>query len=43
MDSFKRFSENKLTNRYKFFSSLKDECLVKKIIYMLLIFGMCLK
>ena len=30
MDSFKRFSENKLTNRCKFFSSLKDECIIEK-------------
>ena len=26
MDSFKKFSENKLPNKCKFFSSLKDEC-----------------
>ena len=27
MDSFKKFSENKLPDRSKFFSSLKDECI----------------
>ena len=30
MDSFKRFSENKLPDKYKFFSSLKDECISEK-------------
>ena len=30
MDSFKRFSENKLPDRSKFFSSLKDECVSEK-------------
>ena len=30
MDSFKRFSENKLPEKCKFFSSLKDECLSEK-------------
>ena len=27
MDSFKRFPEDKLLDRYKFYSSLKDECI----------------
>ena len=30
MDSFKKFSENKLFNRCKFFSSLKDKCISEK-------------
>ena len=30
MDSFKRFSENKLPDRSQFFSSLKDECVSEK-------------
>ena len=30
MDSFKKFSENKLPNRCKFFSSLKDKSISKK-------------
>ena len=30
MDSFKKFSENKLPDRSKFFSSLKDECISEK-------------
>ena len=30
MDSFKRFSENKLPDRYRFFSSLKDVCISDK-------------
>ena len=30
MDSFKKFSENKLPERCKFFSSLKDECIGEK-------------
>ena len=30
MDSFKRFSENKLPDRSKLFSSLKDECITEK-------------
>ena len=29
-DSFKNFSEDKLPGRYKFFSSLKDECISEK-------------
>ena len=30
MDSFEMFSENKLHDRSKFFSSLKEECISKK-------------
>ena len=30
MDSFKKFSENKLPNRCKYFSSLKDKCISEK-------------
>ena len=30
MDSFKRFSENKLPDKCEFFNSLKDECISKK-------------
>ena len=30
MDSFKKFSENKLPNRCKVFSSLKDKCISEK-------------
>ena len=30
MDSFKKFSEDKLPERCKFFSSLKDECISEK-------------
>ena len=30
MDSFKSFSENKLPDKCKFFSSLKDECISEK-------------
>ena len=30
MYSFKKFFEDKLPDRYKFFSSLKDECLSEK-------------
>ena len=29
-DSFKKFSEDKLTDECKFFSSLKDECISEK-------------
>ena len=32
MDSFKKLSENKLPNRSKFFSSLKDKCVSEKTI-----------
>ena len=30
MNSFKKFSEKKLPDRCKFFSSLKDKCISKK-------------
>ena len=30
VDSFKKFSEDKLSDRCKFFSSLKDECISEK-------------
>ena len=30
MDSFKTFSENKLTDKSNFFSSLKDKCISEK-------------
>ena len=30
MDSFQKFSENKLPGKSKFFSSLKDKCITKK-------------
>ena len=30
MNSFKKFSEDKLPDRFKFFSSLKDECISEK-------------
>ena len=30
IDSFKKFSENKLPDRYKFFSSLNDKCISEK-------------
>ena len=30
MDSFKRFSKNKLPDKSKFVSSLKDECISEK-------------
>ena len=30
MDSFKKFSENKLPDKCKFFSSLKDKCISEK-------------
>ena len=43
MDSFQKFSEDKLSYRCKCFSSLKDEVLMKRLIYMLLMFGMYLK
>ena len=32
MDSFKKFSEDKLPDRCKFFSSLKDKCISEKTI-----------
>ena len=33
MDSFKKFSENKLPDRCKFFSSLKDKCIGERQVY----------
>ena len=30
MDSFKKFSEDKLLHKCKFFNSLKDECIIEK-------------
>ena len=30
MDSFQKFSENKLPDRYNFFSSLKEKCISEK-------------
>ena len=30
MDSFKKFSEDKLRDRHEFYSSLKDECISEK-------------
>ena len=30
MDSFKRFNEDKLSDKSKFFSSLKDNCISKE-------------
>ena len=47
MDSFKKFSEKKLPDRCKFFSSLKDECTSEKDYQrannICIISGMCLK
>ena len=57
INSFEKFSEDKLLDRYECYSFLKDRSIskkmslsvkkmgisVKKIIYMLLVFGMCLK
>ena len=43
MDSFKKFSEDKLPDRSEFFGSLKDECISEKILYMLLMFEISLK
>ena len=33
MDSFKKFSEDKLLHKCKFFNSLKDECIIEKKIF----------
>ena len=33
MDSFKKFSEDKVPDRCKFFSSLKDKCISKKRLF----------
>ena len=30
MNSFKKFSEDKLPSKYDFFNSLKDECISEK-------------
>ena len=43
MDSFKKFYKDKLPDTCEFYSFLKDGWLAKKIIYMLLMFGICLK
>ena len=43
MSSFEKFFEDKLRDRSIFYSSLKNECISKKIIYMLIMFGICLK
>ena len=57
INSFEKFSEDKLLDRYECYSFLKDRSIskkmnlsvkkmgisVKKIIYMQLVFGMCLK
>ena len=42
MNRFKRFFDDRLPDRYGFYSSLKHEC-VNHIIYILLMFGICLK
>ena len=43
MDSFKKFNENKLPDKSKFFSSLKIVALMKKNVKKPLIFGKYLK
>ena len=43
MDSFKKFSEDKLPGRCKYFSNIKMNVSVKKIIHVLLLLGICLK
>ena len=43
MNSFKKFFEDNLPDNFDFFSSLKDGCISKKTIDMVLIFGMGLK
>ena len=44
MESFNKFSEDKLPDRYKFFVSLKDEFINEKdYSHVLDTFGMCLK
>ena len=45
MNSFEKFSGDKLPDRCEVFSSLKGECISEKIRFLevLLIFGMCLK
>ena len=42
MDSFEKFFEDKLPDKFEFFSSLKDVS-TKKIMLKLLVFGMFLK
>ena len=42
MDSFEKFFDDKVPDRCTYFSSLKENVLVKKIICMLLMFGLCL-
>ena len=39
MDSFEKFFEKQLPARYKFYSSLENECISK----MLIMFGICLE
>ena len=43
MDSFKKFSENKLPDRSKLFISLKDKCISEKDYWKASSCGMCLK
>ena len=43
MDSFKKFSEDNLSERCKFFSSLKGKCINEKEYLKPIIFAMCLK
>ena len=33
IDSFKRFSDDELPDRFEFFSSLKDECISEKRLF----------
>ena len=43
MDSLKKFPENKLLDRCKFFSSLKDKCISEKYYLKANNIGICLK
>ena len=43
MDSFEKFYEDKLPDRYELYSSLKDTYISEKNIWHLLMFGMRLK
>ena len=43
MDSFGKFSDDTLPDRCEFFSSLEDESINKKTIYMLLMFFVKIK
>ena len=43
MNSFKKFFENKLPDKCKFFSSPKDECISEKEYLKASNIGMCLK